>query len=351
MLIDRTEFLKMAIDELLTKIRELERTIAMDPKQVNAILLIKQYLVDSDIRSEVRLASLHSLRRLFMHFLESGILSGDEETKGSNDEEKDKKDKALKDYKMWVQQQYVHFKGCVNAIISSGDATMLVPAIRTVLECSRKEWLFQVDATNTIGSVRHNCNYGITCFISLVQALIYCEAEIDVDVLLMIRGEIFDKADCSYYGWKAIQQALKEAKRAVSADKSNKSKGKGKGSEKEKEKGVQIQRVEYSLSKTGISCANITKTCDSDILYQNCFDLLRIIPYRTEQEIGDSDLLFDKDQTAVEVKYQAETITTSVDDSDSEEDELDEVESEDEEEDLKPTGKRTRSLRGKFIGA
>ena len=131
----------MAIEELLSKIRELERTIASDPKQVNAILLIKQYLVDSEIRSEVRLASLHSLRRLFMHFLESGILSGDEE---SGKKDGDKKDKALRDYKTWVQQQYVHFKGCVNALVSSGEPSMLVPAIRTILECSRKEWLFQV---------------------------------------------------------------------------------------------------------------------------------------------------------------------------------------------------------------
>ena len=37
--------------------------------------------------------------------------------------------------------------------------------------------------------------------------------------------------------------------------------------------------------------------------YQNCFDLLRIIPYRDEAEITDSELLFDKDQTAVEVRY------------------------------------------------
>jgi U3 small nucleolar RNA-associated protein 19 len=195
----------------VARVRALEKQISADPKQANSILLLKEQLVSG--KNEVRLASLHALRRLFITFLEGGRLAIVEDDKISK----------LSDYKKWLQQQLESYEECLCSSIKDGDSVIMAPAIRTMIELVRREWLVRRDSISS-DDVR-KAKFGIRAYSMLLHSLLDSSVDLDMDALLMMRGEVFDKPDCAYYAWILIKRALKDAKHdAAAASSSKKSK-------------------------------------------------------------------------------------------------------------------------------
>lgn len=125
--------------EGVQKVRELEQLIIADAKNANFLLVVKKQLDNEEISKEERTAALHSLRRIFIHFLESGRLEASFVSAHSNqlafvaDGDKSKK---LQDYKKWLIKQFNSYQDTLRKLISSNDTSLQAPAIRTLLEVS-----------------------------------------------------------------------------------------------------------------------------------------------------------------------------------------------------------------------
>ena len=73
-----------------------------------------------------------------------------------------------------------------------------------MMEFTRREWLLtrgQVKKHETGGDdtavlVTKSAHYGVKSFRALIHALMHGQTELDVELLLILRSEIFDKADC-----------------------------------------------------------------------------------------------------------------------------------------------------------
>lgn len=187
----------------VARIRALEKQICADPKQANDILVLKERLVGG--KNEVRLASLHALRRIFLSFTESGRLTIAEDDKQSK----------LDSYKLWLQQQLQSYQECLCECIQQGDVVVMAPAIRTMVETVRREWLVRREAVGT-ADVR-KARFGIRAYSMLLHALLRSSLDLDVDALLLLRTEVFAAPDCAYYAWVLVKRALRDCKRAAAA--------------------------------------------------------------------------------------------------------------------------------------
>lgn len=240
--------------EIIAKIRELESRIASDPKQANDILLVKQHLA-SEV-TDIKLASLHALRRLFITFLDSGRLTisatqpaAATNVKSSSKKSNDKED-SLRDYKLWLQQQLQAFQQALCGFVQAGDAAAIAPALRTLLELTKREWLIQRGGSD---SDTRKARFGIRAYSALVMALLNAK-EIDVDVLLLLRAEVLSLTDCSYYAWVIIKRTLRDAKHDA---------------------------------RKALASGDKRQRADSANLIQNALDLLRVLELSDEEEIED----------------------------------------------------------------
>lgn len=112
--------------EEIQKIRELERRIIADAKNTNSLLIIKKQLQNESSPKEERMAALHSLRRIFVHFLENGRL---ETLSAASD-----KSGKIQEYKKWLTQQFHSLQDTLTLLIGSNDPSFQAPAIRTMME-------------------------------------------------------------------------------------------------------------------------------------------------------------------------------------------------------------------------
>ena len=126
--------------EGVQRVRELEQLVIADAKNANFLLVIKKQLQNEDIPKEERTAALHSLRRIFVHFLENGRLEAFFVSAHSNQlavsADSDKSGK-LQEYKKWLIQQFNSYQATLRKLIASNDTSLQAPAIRTMLEVSR----------------------------------------------------------------------------------------------------------------------------------------------------------------------------------------------------------------------
>ena len=125
--------------EGVQKVRELEQLVVADAKNANYLLVIKKQLQDEDISKEERTAALHSLRRIFIHFLESGRLESKFISAHSNQlaaTRESSQSGKLQEYQKWLIQQFNSYQATLLKLISSNETYLQAPAIRTMLEVS-----------------------------------------------------------------------------------------------------------------------------------------------------------------------------------------------------------------------
>ena len=125
--------------EGVQKVRELEQLVVADAKNANYLLVIKKQLQDEDISKEERTAALHSLRRIFIHFLESGRLESNFVSAHSNQlavSGESGQSGKLQEYQKWLIQQFNSYQATLLKLISSNETYLQAPAIRTILEVS-----------------------------------------------------------------------------------------------------------------------------------------------------------------------------------------------------------------------
>ena len=120
--------------EGIQKVRELEQLIIADSKNANFLLTIKKQLQDESISKEERTAALHSLRRIFVNFLEGGRLGNTPNlNKGAKASQSTEKGKLL-EYKNWLIDQFNSYQQILRHLIASNDISLQAPAVRTLLE-------------------------------------------------------------------------------------------------------------------------------------------------------------------------------------------------------------------------
>ena len=119
--------------EGVQRVRELEQLIIADAKNANFLLTIKKQLQDEKISKEERTAALHSLRRIFVNFLEGGRLGNTSLLKGAQASQSTEKGKLL-EYKNWLIDQLNSYQQILRHLIASNDISLQAPAIRTLLE-------------------------------------------------------------------------------------------------------------------------------------------------------------------------------------------------------------------------
>lgn len=200
---------------LIIQIRQLEKSLILDPtKQVNSILVIRDYLKDTDQSVDVRLTSMHALRRIFIEFIESGRMTLQPPSSSSAKEGKEQK---VREYKQWLHQQLLSYQQILVNMITTSDEAFIAPCVRTMLQFVSREYFLThpVPPPNKEDDAPLASRFGFTSYSSVILAFLHCETEIDVDVLLMLRAEVFDKGDCAYYALRVIKTRIKQAKEAA----------------------------------------------------------------------------------------------------------------------------------------
>ena len=307
----------MARQEIIKTIQEFEKRIKADAKEANSILEIYKYLNKSQVR-DVRLSALNSLRRIFCEFLESGRLCIDDDKtnedskKGNQRKSKSgdashgaiKKGKA-KEIKEWLKKQFSKFGDTLCGFISSGDSDMIAPSIRTMIEFTRREWLQarghhqeQDSLRNESGAnmMEKRATFGVRSFTALLRSLVFSEVDLDVELLLMLRSEIFDKADCRLYTWLILRKILLEIKHRVSG-----AAGTGSGNFD-----LAVAEEHDRLRKT----------------VQNSLDVLRVLPFEEQEIIDSGEYLIERGST-LEYRGPFDGLDTLESDSDVSDDEND----------------------------
>ena len=298
--------------EIVAKIRELESKIAANPKQSNDILLLKQHLNSTVL--DVKLASLHALRRLFVTFLDSGRLTISQSQHGkSTDNKSSGKDGHLRDYKLWLQQQLQGFQQNLCEFVQAGDESVMAPAIRTLIELVKREWLIQRGGSD---KDTRRARFGIRTYSALILALLRAK-EIDVDVLLFLRSEVLGMSDCAYYAWIIIKRTLRDSKREA---------------------------------RNAVASGDKELRSNATKLIQNALDLLRVITPPDESAVADGSSFLVNSTLTMKIRSQEckqseeeEEEESSISGDDEEELDAESVESveaeeeeeEDEEQDLK----------------
>ncbi len=291
----------MAKSETIQAIQALEKRVKADAKEANSILEINKYLSGTQAK-DVRLSALNSLRRIFCDFLESGRLcieedkaegrkrSGKGASNTSTSYDKNKNEKT-KEFKEWLRKHFSKFQDTLCGFISKGDANVIAPSLRTMVEFTRREWLLmrgQSQKQEDGSKLTKKAHFGVKSYSALVQALVHSEAELDVELLLMLRSEIFDKADCRFYMWLILRKML-----------------------------LDLKEEEESPA--------LTKAV------QNALDILRVLSFEDQDAIDEGEFMIDRDST-VEYQGPSDDLDKAGSDSESDEDNNGSVEEESEEE-------------------
>jgi hypothetical protein len=123
-------FLSPGVMEVVNLVRQHEADIIKDIKFSNSLLAIRKLVKENDSNMQLKIAALHSMRRIFVHFL-------DNITELIAKETSDK----MTQFKAWYVKQYYLYvdelKAYSSIAASSNDELLLqAPAVRTFLEVS-----------------------------------------------------------------------------------------------------------------------------------------------------------------------------------------------------------------------
>lgn len=125
----------------------------------------------------MRIAAIHALRRIFMHYVENGWYHK------SNSNADASTSKKITEYNQWFQSQFAAFKESLISLVGSDKEAFHAVSIRTYIELMKLD-TFVESGPDSIPQ------FNIESFKVLLMALIINKKEIDVDLLLMIRDEV-----------------------------------------------------------------------------------------------------------------------------------------------------------------
>ena len=232
--------------EKVLKVRELEKLVVTDPKNANSLIAIRKELESEDSPKDVRMAALHSLRRVFVHYLDSGLF-------GVTSKEDKNKGKKLDEFKKWLVQQLNAYQIILRGYIAANDTTFQGPSIRTLLEFVRRDHLISPPTVtkSTANSSSIPATFGVKNYQWMLSSLLSVD-DIDFDVIVMLRDEVFSKPDCAFYALLIFRNLLHDSLVQTRQDEDE---------TKEEQQHAQA------------------------LLLKNCLDLLRFISVPTEEDV------------------------------------------------------------------
>lgn len=89
----------------------------------------------------------------------------------------------------------------------SSDVKLQMASIRTMVEFVKREYLFREETIANGGRK----SFGLSSYRLLLKALLHAD-QIDVEVLLMLRSDVFAKADCAFYALHILRVLLSQLK-------------------------------------------------------------------------------------------------------------------------------------------
>jgi len=216
----RVQKMSTGASRQIASIHELEKKILEDQKHTNSILDIKLLFLEKHAPS-VQMAAMHALRRVFVKLLDDGALQsgngGPNDTSQMNKRRKDansccssssssrdSSSSSAQKYAKWLQNQLIGYMDGLYAWVRSGNGEKQAPAIRTVMEFVKRE--------SRLHSGKDRPNFGIKTYRRLLTHVLACPLTNDVELLVMIRDEIFEHPDCGYYALQVVKEAIHDFK-------------------------------------------------------------------------------------------------------------------------------------------
>lgn len=160
--------------------------------------MFSQIMTNSSESTEARIASVHALRRILLHYVESGWFH---RQPSSSDKSSAKKADV---YNKWFQGQYASIKDGLIQLLSEDEAYHAV-AVRTYTELMKVDVFVEEGPSSSPRLLMES-------FKALIFALVISKNEIDVDLLLMIKDEIISLHDCDYYAMLVLKEMIVEVK-------------------------------------------------------------------------------------------------------------------------------------------
>jgi hypothetical protein len=290
--------------QLIKGIKALEKQVKSDAASVGLVVDIRDRLYDESLEIKVRLAAFHALRRIFCSFLEIGLLTkakldnggkikskrrkaeendGDYDDSMIQQQQEEQEDKSSR----WLKDRLIEYQEYLCQLIKTNSEEFMAPAIRTMGELTRREWLMGPNMImNKDGTPKEkrSCVFGLHAYTSLIHSFVFSTTEIDADVLLLLRAELFDKKDCKFYTWLIIKSTLQTIKdevaqsteaTAASIALSNKNKN----SKRDKSKNKFQESVNGKQDERVTNCV------------RNCIDLLRVLSIEDQETLDEMELL------------------------------------------------------------
>ena len=190
----------------VAEIRKLEAEVLSDRRNANKILDIRRVAETetettttsgSSCSKEVKLAAVHSLRRIFSEILESGIILASKSTSSSSSSTSIA---SLQKYIIWIVAQINSYVDLLCGLVHSDDLDIQAVSIRTLMEFVMREHMYRPEVV-----------FGVHTYTKLLRSLLL-GPDIDVDILLMFRDEVLDKTDCIFYTLKITRRFLTQLK-------------------------------------------------------------------------------------------------------------------------------------------
>lgn len=165
-------------------IREAERNVCEDVKHSNKLLMLKKYVSDENEENEVRMAALHSLRRIFIAFLESGKMRVPSQKSATA---------QAKEYHSWLSKQYLAFCDTLCALVVDESTFFQAAATRSFMELVKRDHLRTMDQEKG-GDMK--IVFPDKLFNTLISAIAYAKVELDIDFMIMMKDEVMRLLFC-----------------------------------------------------------------------------------------------------------------------------------------------------------
>ena len=187
--------------EHIARIRELESLILDDRKHTNSLLEVKTLFLEKNAAS-VQMAAMHTLRRIFIQLLEDGVMADDASAKKKR--KTGSSETGTQQFVAWLQAQFAGYMDGLCSWMRSGNGEKQAPAIRTVMEFVGRESRMHVS--------KGPLSFGIKTYRKLMTHVLACPSTNDVELLVMMRDEIFEQPDCGYYALQIIKESIRDFK-------------------------------------------------------------------------------------------------------------------------------------------
>lgn len=207
-------------------------------------------MVDTEGKSDIRVMSMHTLRRVFLHYIEQGWYYQSVTDASSID------DKKRNQYNLWFRKQFFSFKDILIDFINSKEDIYHAVSIRTLLELIKFDSLLE-NGPEAISEMN------IESWKRFIMALVISKNELDIDLLLMLKDEILGlHHDLVYFSFITLKDIILEVKEVY----------------------------QESISKRIIVGSNYDDKSsiltNFDVIRKNCIDLVRIISIPDDIDIN-----------------------------------------------------------------